>query len=189
MDRSFQRQEEKAGQELGKEVRRLLGQHHAAASPREHVLGQQLDSLRQQTVGIDESAHGPKQSLAQPGFVRAAGRGWDQVDIRLARDCTVFGPNDDPRRALALSVRVVVGAGIAARLERRQQRLFTKRAPDFSTVSVTMVPGSSTALLRSSRSSSSRGTWAESKYFGFGHARTRVPLAGACDFAATDFRR
>ena len=45
--------------------------------------------------------------------------------------------------------------------------------------SVTFTPGSSTALLRSSRSSSPSGMVALSKYFGLGLMLTRVPEAGS----------
>jgi hypothetical protein len=45
----------------------------------------------------------------------------------------------------------------------------------FSTTSVTVTPGISTALLRSRWVSSLMGSWGDSKYLASGHARTVVP--------------
>ena len=75
-----------------------------------------------------------------------------------------------------------------SRYSRSPPSYFQRRVtPLFSSVSVISVPGSSTALLRSSRSSSSTGTCAVSKYFGFGHTVTRVPVALFVPLADIDF--
>ncbi len=107
-------------------VEHLRGKHEARA--RENVFGQQPDALWQQLMRIDKRAHRAEQALAQTGFVRAAGRRRNQIDVRLARHRAVFGPHDDPVGALAFGKRRIVGARESTRLERRQQRIVRERA-------------------------------------------------------------
>jgi len=51
---------------------------------REHVLGEQFDALRLQVVQFDEALHRLKETVAQAGFMGAAGGRRNQVDIGFA---------------------------------------------------------------------------------------------------------
>ena len=50
---------------------------------------------------LGEALHGIEGSLAQPGFMGAAGRGRDQVDVGFTRQIALGAPADCPRRARA----------------------------------------------------------------------------------------
>ncbi len=75
------------------------GEHEGR--PREEVFGQQLHALGLQIVQFDEALHRLEQTLAQAGFVRAAGRRGNEVDVRLAQHSALFGEGHAPGRTFA----------------------------------------------------------------------------------------
>ena len=70
---------------------------------------------------LDKTFDCAKETLAQSGFVRAAGRRRDQVDIGFAHDIAVFGPGDDPGGAFAFGKAIGVGMRILFAFEQGNQ--------------------------------------------------------------------
>ena len=102
-----------------------LGREHVTGACK-HILGQQLDTLGQQGMQLDETLDGREQALAQPAFMRAARAGRNQVDVTLTHRVAVFGKGNTPLRALALCKTVMgcVGKGFA--FEQRYHRVATE---------------------------------------------------------------
>ena len=73
---------------------------------------------------LDEALDGAEQAVLQPGLVRAAGDGRDQVDVALAQRRAVLGEGDAPGRALALGeVLGLRAARVLRAFEQRDQRI------------------------------------------------------------------
>ena len=61
---------------------------------------------------LGKTLDGVEGRLAQAGFVRAAGRGGDQIDIGFARQIAFGAPADGPRRAGADREVLVAGLSV-----------------------------------------------------------------------------
>ena len=92
------------------------------ADAREDVVGGELDALGQQRVVFGEALDRVEGGLAQPGFVRAAGRRRDQVDVGFARQIAFGAPAQRPGGAGADREVLVAGGGVfLAGEDRRSQ--------------------------------------------------------------------
>ena len=72
---------------------------------------------------LDKRFDGVEQAIAQAQLVRAARRGWDQIDVGFAHRIALFSPRDHPLRALAFGEGVVTGCGETLALKIRNQRI------------------------------------------------------------------
>ncbi len=83
----------------------------------EHIVRQQLDSFWHQPMRLGEGAHRVEDALAQPGLVRAAGRGRNQIHEGLPRGRALLGPGQHPARAFPGRPGRVVLGGVTLRFE------------------------------------------------------------------------
>ena len=124
-------------------IEHLRRQHERDA--RKHVFREQLDALRLQIVQLDKTLDRLEQTVAQTGFVRAARRRRNQVDVGLARERTLFAPGHHPRRALAFREGFFVRArvlGVAFAFEERNQQIAAVHAfEQIAAQTVFVLPG------------------------------------------------
>ena len=72
---------------------------------------------------FNEALDGSEQAIAQAALVRAAGAGWNQVDIALTHRLAVFGESHAPASALAFRKALVAAVGKTFALKQGDDRL------------------------------------------------------------------
>ena len=106
-------------------VQNLGAQHVAGAC--KYVFWQQLDTLGQQAVQLNETFYGCKQAITQATFMRAASAGWNQIDITLAHRLAVVSKRHAPVSAFALCKGFMLRISKALAFKHRNHQLTVER--------------------------------------------------------------